>query len=161
MRHFRFALPLVLVLASVARPAIAQDTSATHRAAVRELIEVTHLREVTEQSMAAVMKSQIEQMPQLAPYEGVLRAFYKEQMEWSALEPEYTRIYLEVFSEKEVRDMVALYQTPLGKMMLAKTPVVIAKSNDFATRRVQAALPLLMQRLQAAMQEKPPAPAAH
>ena len=161
MRPLHFALRLALIVASLARPALAQDTSATHRDAVRQLIEVTHLREVTEKSMEAIMKSQMEQMPQLVPYEGVLKAFYKEQLDWRAREPEYTRIYLEVFTEKEVRDMVALYQTPLGRMMLAKTPVVIAKSNDFASRRVQAAMPQLMQRLQAAMQDKPPAPADH
>ena len=161
MRPLHFALRLALIVASLARPSLAQDTSATHRDAVRQLIEVTHLREVTEKSMEAIMKSQMEQMPQLVPYEGVLKAFYKEQLDWRALEPEYTRIYLEVFTEKEVRDMVALYQTPLGRMMLAKTPVVIAKSNDFASRRVQAAMPQLMHRLQAAMQEKPPAPADH
>jgi hypothetical protein len=158
MRRFHFALPLALAVA-FSGPALAQDTSATHRAAVKQLLEVTHLREVTERSMDAIMKSQMEQMPQLAPYANVLQAFYKEQMDWTALEPEYTRIYLEVFTEKELRDMAALYQTPLGKMMLAKTPVVLAKSNDFATRRLQAAMPQLMQKLQAAMQETPPTPA--
>ena len=151
MRSFRLALPLALTLVALSRPAFAQDTSATHREAVKQLMTVTHLREVTAQSMDAVMKSQMEQMPQLKPYEGIMQTFLKEQMDWSILEPELTRIYLEVFTEKELRDIVAIYQTPVGQTMLAKMPVLFAKSNEFTQRRLQAGLPVLMQRLQAAV----------
>jgi hypothetical protein len=159
MRLFRFTLSLAFILIALSRPALAQDTSATHREAVKQLMTVTHLREVTQQSMDAVMKSQMEQMPQLKPYEGVMQTFLKEQMDWSILEPELTRIYLEVFTEKELRDIVAFYKTPVGQMMLAKMPVLLAKSNEFTQRRLQEGLPVLMQRLQAAMQANPPAPA--
>ena len=158
MRIVHSVLPLVLTL-GLSRPALAQDTSATHRDAVAQLMTVTHLREVTERSMDAVLKSQMEQMPQLKPYEGVMRSFLKEQMDWNALEPEYTRLYLEVFTEKETRDIVAFYQTPLGQTMLAKMPVLMAKSSELAQRRLQAGMPVLMQRLQEAMKANPPAPA--
>jgi uncharacterized protein len=163
MRIFRAALPIVLTVVAVSRPALAQDTSATHREAVKQLMAVTHLREVTAQSMDAVLKAQMEQMPQLKAYEGIMKDFIREQMSWSILEPELTRIYLEVFTEKELRDIVGIYQTPAGKMMLAKMPVLLAKSNEFTQRRLQAGLPVLMQRLQAAMQANPPAsaPANH
>jgi len=119
--------------------------------------------ELTQQSMDAVMASQMEQMPQLKPYESIMKTFLKEQMDWSILEPEFTRIYAEVFTEKELRDMTAIYQTPVGQMMLAKMPGLLAKSNEFTQKRLQAGLPILMQRLEAAMKEKSaaPAPAEH
>ena len=159
MRLSRFALPLALALVTLSRPALAQDTSATHREAVKQLMEVTRVRELTQQSMDEVMKSQMEQMPQLKPYEGIMQTFVREQMDWSILEPEFTRIYLDVFTEKELRDMVAVYKTPIGQVMLAKMPQLLAKSNEFTQKRLQAGLPILMQRLQAAMQEKSAAPA--
>jgi hypothetical protein len=159
MRSLRIALPLALTLVVASHPVLAQDTSATHREAVKQLMAVTHLREVTEKSMDAVLKSQMEQMPQLRPYEDVMRSFLKEQMDWNTLEPEYARLYLEVFTEKETRDITAFYQTPLGQTMLTKMPVLMAKSSELAQRRLQAGMPVLMQRLQAAMQANPPAPA--
>ena len=163
MRLLRFALPVALALVTLSRPALAQDTSATHKEAVKQLMTVTHVRELTQQSMDAVMASQMEQMPQLKPYESIMKTFLKEQMDWSILEPEFTRIYAEVFSEKELRDMTAIYQTPVGQMMLAKMPGLLAKSNEFTQKRLQAGLPILMQRLEAAMKEKSaaPAPADH
>jgi hypothetical protein len=159
MRLLRFALPLILAFVALSRPALAQDTSATHREAVKQLMTVTHLREVTEKSTDAIMKSQIEQMPQLKPYEGIMQTFMKEQMDWNALEPEFTRIYAEVFTEKELREISAFYQTPLGQLMLSKMPVLLTKTNEFTQRRLQAGLPVLQQRLQAAMMEKSAAPA--
>jgi len=163
MRLSRFALPLALSFVTLTRPAFAQDTSATHKEAVKQLMTVTHVRELTQQSMDAVMASQMEQMPQLKPYESIMKTFLKEQMDWSILEPEFTRIYAEVFTEKELRDMTAIYQTPVGQMMLAKMPGLLAKSNEFTQRRLKEGLPILAQRLEAAMKEKSaaPAPAEH
>ena len=115
---------------------------------------VTHVRELTEQSFETILKQQLEQMPQLAPYANVLRDFYREQLGWSVLEPDLTRIYLEVFSEAEVTEMVAFYQTPLGQKMLARMPQLLAKSNEVTSRRMQAAMPQLMQRLEAAMRKQ-------
>ena len=163
MRLSRFALPLALSFVTLTRPAFAQDTSATHKEAVKQLMTVTHVRELTQQSMDAVMASQMEQMPQLKPYESIMKTFLKEQMDWSILEPEFTRIYAEVFTEKELRDMTAIYQTPVGQMMLAKMPGLLAKSNEFTQRRLKEGLPILAQRLEAAMKEKSaaPTPAEH
>jgi hypothetical protein len=165
MRLSRLVLSLAFTVVSLSRPALAQDTSATHRDAVKQLMAVTHLRDVTMQSMDDIVKSQMAQMPQLKPYESIMRTFLKEQMDWSVLEPEFSRIYMEVFTEKELRDIVKIYQTPAGQMMLTKMPVLLVKTNEFTQRRLQSGLPVLMERLQAAMKEQapppPPAPTDH
>lgn len=154
MRLTRILAPVALVLAVATRPAAAQQPAgdATHRAAVQRLMEVTRVREMTEGNVETMLGAQLRQMPQLSPYAGVLRDFYREQMDWKVLEPEFTRVYLEVFTEPEVRELVVFYQTPLGQRLLTKMPVLMARSNELASRRIQAAMPQLMQRLQAAMQ---------
>jgi hypothetical protein len=156
MRFLRFGSLLAIVLAALARPLFAQDTSATHREAVRQLMTVTHVQELTEQSVDAMMKGQLQAMPQLAPFASILETFYREQMAWTTLEPEYTQLYLEVFTEAEIREMIAFYQTPLGQKLLTKMPVLMTKSNELMSRRLQTAMPQLMQRLQAAMEKRPP-----
>ena len=154
MRLTRLLAPLALTLAVATRPAAAQQPAgdASHRAAVQRLMEVTRVREMTEGNIDSVLAGQLRQMPQLAAHAGLLREFYREQMAWKVLEPEYTRVYLEVFTEPEVRELIAFYQTPLGQKMLTKMPLLMAKSNELAARRVQAAMPQLMQRLMEAMQ---------
>lgn len=154
MRHYFLALGILACASPLTQVAFSQQASPTpaHREAVRRLIEVTRVRELMEESTQTMLKGQLEQMPQLAPVANILEDFYREQLAWSVVEPDFTRIYLDVFTEREVRDLIAFYQTPLGQAMLAKMPVLMAKSNELTARRIQAAMPQLMQRLQAAMQ---------
>ena len=63
-------------------------------------------------------------------------------------------MYREVFTEPEVLEMIAFYETPLGQRILEQTPVLMQKANELTTRCLQAAMPRLIQRLQAAMQEE-------
>ena len=37
------------------------------------------------------------------------------RMDWAVLEPDFTRVYLELFTEPEVRELIAFYETPLGQ----------------------------------------------
>jgi len=161
MRPFRLAFALLLAVVALSRPALAQEGGATHRDAVKQLLAVSHIREIMNQTIDAMLKQQVQESPQLVPYEKILSDFYREVLDWNTLEPEYTRLYMEVFTESEVREMTTFYQTPLGQKLLTKTPLLMTKSNELATRRVQAAMPQLMQRLQTAMEAKPAAPADH
>ena len=147
---------LILGLAITAQPSIAQAPSneESHRAAVKELMTVTHVRELMDQSSETMLAAQVQQMPQLAPYAGILRDFYKEQMNWSVLEPEFTQLYLEVFTEAELKELIAFYKSPIGQKMLEKMPVLMQKSNELSGKRIQAAMPQLMLKLQKAMQAK-------
>jgi hypothetical protein len=139
----------------VANPLSAQETvvSPSHRAAATELLALTHVREMIAESADKMLEAQLAQMPQRELFEPIIRDFYHEQMNWDVLEPEFTRLYVEVFTEPELRDIAVFYRTPLGKTMLAKMPLLMAKSNELTQRRLQAALPTLMQRLQEAAQK--------
>jgi hypothetical protein len=167
MRHSRVvALLAALILGAppgraqaptapaVAAPAQETTVTAAHRAAVQRLMAVTRVREMTEGNSEAMLSAQIRQMPQLGPFAGILRDFYREQMNWAVLEPEFTRLYLEVFSEAELRDLTRFYESPLGRTLLDKMPLLMAKSQEVTARRVQAAMPQLTQRILTAMQEQ-------
>jgi hypothetical protein len=158
MRHVRLAVIAVAAALVVTRPAAAQNAAptASHRAAVARLLVASKVRETTEQTLETMLAAQLRQMPQQAQIVGVLRDFHREQMSWAVLEPEYTRLYLEVFDEADARELVAFYESPLGQKMLDRMPVLMEKSTEMTTRRMQAAMPQLMQRLQAAIR----APAA-
>jgi uncharacterized protein len=161
MRLFRFGCLLAITFVALSRPALAQEGSPAHRDAVKQLLAVSHIREITDQTVDAMLKQQVQETPDLAPYAKILSDFYREVLNWNTLEPEYTRLYMEVFTEAEVREMTTFYQTPLGQKLLTKMPLLMTKSNELASRRVQAAMPQLMQRLQTAMEAKTAAPADH
>jgi hypothetical protein len=149
----RVLLGALLTLAAL--PLAAQEAPAapSHLAAAKQLLEVTHVKELMDTSATQMLDVQLQQAPQLAPFADIMRDFYREQMKWDVLEPEFVRLYTEVFSEQELHDLIAFYGTPLGKMMQSKMPLLMQKSNELTQRRLQAALPQLMQRMQAAAQK--------
>jgi uncharacterized protein len=153
MRRTHVIVFLSVALAAAALPAAAQTNAAepAHRETVQRLMAVTHVREMTEQSAETMLGAQIKQMPQLAPYANIFRDFYREQLNWAVLEPEFTTMYMEVFTEGELRELITFYDSPIGQKMLSKMPILMTKSNELTARRMEKGMPVLMQRLEAAM----------
>lgn len=68
----------------------------------------------------------------------------KELLDWNKLEPMYVRIYQKSFSKEEVDGMIAFYETPAGKAVVAKMPVVMQNTMN----EVQQMMIPVMQKLQ-------------
>ena len=146
----RYALAFCL-LAGFTTSAAAQSDDASHRAAVQRLMEVTRVREFMEENAETMIDTQLRQAPQLAPHADMLREFNAEMMNWDVLEPEYARIYMDVYTEAELRDQIAFYETPAGQSIVAKTPALVARTTELMSRRMQEAMPRLMERMMEAM----------
>jgi len=145
------AAPLVLMLCAAAPLHAQAGGSPTHREAVKRFLEVTNVRQTLEQGIELMLKSQATQAPQMGAYTKVMRDFYNEHMSWAVMEPDYTRVYLETFTEPELRELIKFYESPAGRTLVAKTPLVTAKTSELTTQRLQGLMPELMKRLQAAM----------
>ena len=52
----------------------------------------------------------------------------KARISWDKLRPAYVQVYSETFSDDEITGILAFYETPTGRAMLAKTPTLISKS---------------------------------
>ncbi|WP_164513439.1 DUF2059 domain-containing protein [Thiosocius teredinicola] len=65
----------------------------------------------------------------------------KQEMRWEKLEPHYVQIYVDVFSEDELRDLIAFYRTPLGQKMLEKMPQIMQASLAISQQQMRDILP--------------------
>jgi uncharacterized protein len=61
------------------------------------------------------------------------------------------RVYAEVFTERELRDLIAFYETPLGQKFLDKMPIASARTQAILMERMQRGMPKLLERLQGDM----------
>ncbi|HEX2206870.1 MAG TPA: DUF2059 domain-containing protein [Longimicrobium sp.] len=152
-------LLMVLALAVCAAvPAAAQpEPSPGETAAVRELLQVSRTRE----NFIRAMELGMEQggMGELTPQvQQVLRDFMDEHFRYEDLEPEFIRMYTELYTEEEIRGMTAFYRTPLGQRMIETLPELSAASQRIAQERLQAVMPQLMQAIMEAMEEPGPTP---
>lgn len=149
-----FALALCLAM-----PLHAQgtDSARTHREAVRRYLEVTNVRQTVEQNMNMLHRNMSAQAPASAAYAKLMSDFYREHLAWTVLEPDFTQVYLETFTEPELRGMIAFYESPLGQTVLRKMPGLTERSQELTAKRVQAAMPQLMEKMRATM-GLPPSP---
>jgi len=126
---------------------------------LRELLEVTHSRDVLDR-----MKAQIHALMQSAhdqaladrehspEAEAVLTRMrdrvtelLQREIDWAVIEPIYIKIYAESLTQEEVDGMIAFYRTPIGQSVIAKLPNLVQRSMA----SVQARMGPLMQKLQA------------
>lgn len=150
---------VLAVTAAIAHPsaAPAQDVSTSHLAAARELLEVTNAQAMMEQSMQAarnMLAPDSVQRKALAEFDQLIDQILAEHFSWTVLEPEFVQLYVEVFTEAELRELTAFYRTDLGQKMLLRMPEVMQRSMAITQARLQEALPQLMQRIQAEMAKR-------
>lgn len=78
-----------------------------------------------------------------------VRSELQERTNYQVLKPGYVATYREVFSQDEIDQLIVFYQTPTGKMLLAKMP----QATQLATAMLQQRLTPVFQRMQQAADE--------
>ena len=73
-----------------------------------------------------------------------MMATMKELLDWTKLEPMYTRVYQKTFTQQEVDGMLAFYKTPAGQAVLSKMPAVMQNTMD----EMQQLMGPVMQKIQ-------------
>lgn len=80
------------------------------------------------------------------------------RLDFDKLKPVYLKIYKDHFSQEEVDQLIALYQTPAGKLLASKMPLVSQESSNLLQQNVT---PLFVRMRQAAGEMKQQIDASH
>ena len=122
-------------------PALAQPDKSgadpAHRQAALELCEVMQMESTLASSINTMMDIQMQQNPMLQQHRPALDAFFRKHMSWEALKDDFLSLYMESFTETELREMIAFYQTPTGKKAIKMMPELVQKGAQIGMRRVQ------------------------
>lgn len=148
-------IAVALSLAAAAPAAAQPEPSAGEMEAVRELLEVSRTRE----TFIRGMELGLEQGSggRLTPeVKRALREFMDEHFRYEDLEPEFIRLYTDLYTEEELRGMTAFYRTPVGQRVIATSPELAVGSQRIAQERLQAVLPQLMELLTRVMEDSEP-----
>lgn len=87
-----------------------------------------------------------------------VRTELDERLDFEKLKPVYLKIYKDHFTQEEVDQLIALYQTPAGKLLAEKMPAVSQESSSVLQQNVT---PLFLRMRQAATEMKQQIDAAH
>ena len=87
------------------------------------------------------------------------RDMIKKDFNWEALRPEFVQAYSQAFTEKELKELTAFYETPLGKKLIATEPEISGKLSKLSQEKAMSIMPRVVQHLREMVAATKPAPA--
>jgi hypothetical protein len=103
---------------------------------------------VIDQSLEQMLALQLKNNPSLQPAEATLKQFFNKYMSWEALREDYIKIYMEEFTEKELKEMMSFFRTDTGKKMASKQTILMMKGAQLGQSKVQEHMSELQDMLQ-------------
>lgn len=139
-------------------PSVRAD-SASHRAAVLELCDVMHMERTMQDSMRSMIDLQVQQVPEMARARPQLQKFFEKYLSWPALKEDFVKLYLEAFTEPELRQLITFYKTPTGQKAVQQMPGLMQRGAQIGANRLREHTAELVGLMQSA-NSKAPAPGA-
>ena len=129
--------------------------SVSEAAKIHELLKLTKvertLLQVQQQSLDQIKSNAFQQMfpvnltpnqkAQVDSLADKVAAIMAKALNWSDLEPQYTKIYAEMFTEQQIDDLLAFYRSPTGQVIVEKTPLLIKESTAIVQQRMASVNP--------------------
>ena len=75
------------------------------------------------------------------------RDMIRKEFNWEALKPEFVQAYSQAFTETELKEMTAFYQSPTGKKLVAMEPEIQGRLSKLSQEKAMAVMPRVVQHL--------------
>jgi hypothetical protein len=135
-------------------PESARADEVSRTAKAEEFLRVSHVGQVYSQMMSTVLnqaksgmfqmfgvKLTPEQTKQSDELQSKLAAILNDVLSWEKLKPIYVKLYADTYSEEEMDGIIALYKSPAGEAMPAKSPEVMTKANQMVQQQMATVMP--------------------
>ncbi len=108
-----------------------------HMKAAFELVENMQQEKIFQKTITSVVEMQIKQNPRLSPYKSLMLNFFKKYMSWKSLKNDFAKMYADLFTTKELKELKKFYMTPIGKKMVLLTPEISTRSMSLGMQKVR------------------------
>jgi uncharacterized protein len=137
----------VLVAVMAVAPCAARADEASKQAKVKELFVAMRMEHMLDEMMTAIRRQVVQGEPgaeQRTPQQQKLAKQFEDKamkvvddsVGWTALEPDYVKLYAATYSEEEIDGILAFYKSPVGQKMLDKTPELSAGGMSIVRSRM-------------------------
>ncbi len=140
---------VVLVLLLICPPAYADEAS--HRKACEDLLKMMNVDKMMAPMYGQIKRTQMESMKNINIPEDMkdisdryferMNDLLKKEMSWDNLKGDFVNVYIEVFSESEVNEIIGFYNSPIGKKLVERSPILMQKSMEISQKKVVKLMP--------------------
>ena len=144
----------VLIAALLLSASLAPAQQASKTAKIERLLVITKASAMMDQMFDQMKGMMAQQTPaemtpeQRASYQkgqAKVMDLVKDTISWDKMRPQYIKLYSETFTEPEIDGMLTFYESPSGKAVLDKMPVLMQKSMTLASAQMQDVVPKIQE----------------
>jgi hypothetical protein len=147
--------PVIALLLALGPTSILAD-EASHRQAVTKLFELTRMQEKIDTSVNNLVALQLTQDPAMREHEVLLRDYLERQIGWTGLKGPLTEMYLQAFTEQELKEINTFYSSPTGGKLVERLPDLIKQRDQLAMQRMQENIGELQSEIEARQAKEQP-----
>jgi len=127
-----------LFAASLVLPGLTRADDQSHLEQVDILFKLTRMEQKINESVESVAQLQLRQNPDLdAAKRAQLMAFLQRQIGWDAVKADLYEMYMQTFTEEELKTINAFYITTTGQKVIVIVPQLVQERNRLAMQRLQ------------------------
>lgn len=115
--------------------------------AARELLELMQVERSMADMSTLMADAMVKQNPKMAIFRDVLIDWSNETMSWSEVEGRFVAIYVETFTERELRELITFYRTPTGAKSIQAMPELMQKGAAIGNEAAAAGMADLQERI--------------
>ena len=127
----------VVLATSLLLPALSSADDQGHREQVEILFKLTKMEQKVNESVASVAQLQLQQNPALESKHELLVGFLNRHIGWDAMRGDITEMYMQTFTEDELKTMNDFYITTTGQKVITIVPQLVQDRNKLAMMRLQ------------------------
>jgi hypothetical protein len=126
-----------LFATSLVLPCMSTADDQSHREQVEILFKLTRMEQKINESVESIAELHIRQNPALEEKRGQLMDFLQRQIGWDALKEDLYEMYMQTFTEDELKTINDFYSTPAGQKVIVIVPQLVQERNRLAMQRLQ------------------------
>jgi hypothetical protein len=127
----------LLFSTSLILPGLTAADDKGHIEQVEILFKLTRMQQKINESVESVAQLQLRQNPALAAKNDQLMAFLERHIGWNAVKADLYAMYMQTFTEDELKTINDFYITPLGQKVIVIVPQLVQERNRLAMQRLQ------------------------
>jgi len=129
--------------ASMKQMTASKTTIDAHKAnsAAFTLLATMNMKESYEGMIKRITQMQINAKPELKAIQPTIEAFFTKYMGWEAQRGDIAALYAKNYTTKELEELSAFYQTPLGQKTVQIMPQLAAASAHIGQSRMMKHMP--------------------
>jgi hypothetical protein len=151
----------ILLLLSIVSSAFADDPSS--QKAAEAILEATNAAGAMKAGFLATIDPMIANMKQQGMPDAAgteiriaMTEWFDQEIKWSDIKPKLVELYVQEFTGPELNELLAFYQTPLGKKAIVKLPVIMRQGSMIGQEYAAKNQESLKQKIQAIVERYRP-----